>query len=118
MGESSRKPSLVVLMRSPARKPSFSESRNSALTSPTIFSAVKNPWARVSTPKRRGIQRSVWTGRRGIIRHGRQPVHVEIHNDDISGPEGDRQGGVLHDLPEREEPGLGERHYNRSEEHT
>ena len=43
-------------------------------------------WPRI---RWRGIQRSVWTGRRGSIRHGRQPVHVEIHNDDISGSGGD-----------------------------
>ena len=29
--------------------------------------------------RRRGIQRSVWTGRRGSIRHGRQRVHVGLH---------------------------------------
>src|SRR6266851_1277279 len=51
--------------------------------------------------RRRGIQRSVWTGLRGSIRHGRQHVHVELHTIDISGSEGDRQRGVLYDIPER-----------------
>jgi len=63
--------------------------------------------------RRRRIQRPVRAGRRGIIRHGQQPVHVGLHADDISGPEGDRQGGVLHDLREGDEPGLGECHHHR-----
>jgi len=63
--------------------------------------------------RRRGIQRSVWTGLRGSIGHGRQRVHVELHNVDISGCEGDRQRGVLYDIPEGDEFDLGERHYNR-----
>ena len=50
---------------------------------------------------------------RGISGHGQQPVRVGIHPDDISGPEGDRQGGVLHDLPEGDQPGLSERHHHR-----
>ncbi len=63
--------------------------------------------------RRRGIQRSVWTGLRRSIWHGRQRVHVELHNLDISGSEGDRPRGVLHDIPEGDELGLGERHYSR-----
>ena len=59
-----------------------------------------------------GIQRPVWTGRRGSIRHGRQRVHVELHDDDISGSEGDRRRGVLHDIRERDELDLGECHYH------
>ena len=59
------------------------------------------------------IQRSVWTGRRGSIRHGRQRVHVELHTVDISGSEGDRRRGVLYDIPEGDELDLGECHYNR-----
>ncbi|HEY4867363.1 MAG TPA: hypothetical protein VIK45_17830 [Candidatus Dormibacteraeota bacterium] len=39
--------------------------------------------------QRRGIQRSVWTGRRGSGRHGRQRDHVELHDVDINGSEGD-----------------------------
>ena len=61
--------------------------------------------------RRRGIQRSVWTGLRGSIRHGRQRVHVELHTVDISGSEGDRRRGVLYDIPERDELDLGECHY-------
>ena len=56
-------------------------------------------------------QRSVWTGRRGSIRHGQQRVHVGLHIDDISGSEGDRQRGVLYDIPERDKLDLGECHY-------
>jgi hypothetical protein len=35
------------------------------------------------------LQRSVWTGRRRSSRDGRQCVHVELHNVDIDGSEGD-----------------------------
>jgi hypothetical protein len=45
-----------------------------------------------------GIQRSVWTGLRGSIRHDRQRVHVELHNLDISGSDGDRRQDVLHEI--------------------
>ena len=62
--------------------------------------------------RQRSIQRSVWTGLRGSIRHDRQHVHVELHNVDISGSEGDRQQGVLYDIPEGDELDLGECHYN------
>jgi hypothetical protein len=58
--------------------------------------------------RQRGIQRSVWTGLRGSVRHGRQRVDVELHNDDISGSEGYRQRGVLYDIPEGHELDLGE----------
>jgi hypothetical protein len=37
-----------------------------------------------------GIQRSLWTGLRGSVRHGRQCVQVDLHDDDISRSEGDR----------------------------
>ena len=47
--------------------------------------------------RRRGIQRSVWTGRRGSSRHGRQRVQVELHTLDSGGSEGDGQQGVLND---------------------
>ena len=60
-----------------------------------------------------GIPRPVRTGRGGIVRHGQQPVHVGLHHHDTSGSEGDRQGDVLHDVPERDEPGVGDCHYNR-----
>ena len=40
--------------------------------------------------RRRGIQRPVRTGRRRSSGHGQQRVHVGLHADDISGPEGDR----------------------------
>ena len=62
---------------------------------------------------RRGIQRSVWTGRRGSIRHGQQRVDVELHDDDIGRSAGDRQRGVLDDIPERHELDLGKCHYTR-----
>jgi hypothetical protein len=66
-----------------------------------------------SRTQRRGIQRSVWTGLRGSIRHGWQRVHVELHNCDISGSDGDRRRGVLDDIPEGRELDLGECHHNR-----
>ena len=43
---------------------------------------------------------------------GQQPVHGGLHSR-ITGSEGDRQGGVLHNVPERDQPGLGECRYNR-----
>jgi hypothetical protein len=49
--------------------------------------------------RQRRIQRSVWTRRRRSIRHGRQPVHVRLHNDDISRSERDRRRDVLHVIP-------------------
>jgi hypothetical protein len=63
--------------------------------------------------RRRGIQRSVWTDLRGSIRHGRQRVHVELHDVDIGGPEGDRRRDVIYDIPEGHELDLGECDYNR-----
>src|SRR2546429_8543367 len=63
------------------------------------------------TRGRRGIQRSVWTGLRGSIRHGQQRVHVGLHIDDIRGSEGDRRRGVLYDIPERDDLDLSECHY-------
>src|SRR5436190_24146214 len=36
--------------------------------------------------RRRG-KRSVWTGLRGSIRHGRQRLHVELHHVDVDGSE-------------------------------
>jgi hypothetical protein len=59
------------------------------------------------------LQRSVWTGRRGSSRHGRQRVHVDLHNVDIDGSEGDRRRGILYDIPEGDELYLGECHHNR-----
>ena len=81
---------------------------NGSSTVTTAASASATSGA--TRPRQRGIQRSVWTGRRGIIRHGRQRVHVELHAVDISGSEGDRQQGVLHDIPEGDELELGECH--------
>ena len=63
--------------------------------------------------RRRGIQRSVWTGLRGSSGHSRQRVHVELHNVDISGCDRDRRRSALYDIPEGDEPDLGECHYNR-----
>jgi hypothetical protein len=40
---------------------------------------------------RREITRSVCTRPRGNIRHRRQRVHANLHHDDSSGSEGDRQ---------------------------
>jgi hypothetical protein len=45
------------------------------------------------------IHRSLWTGCRGRIRHGRQRVVVEFHDLDIRGTEGDRQQGLLNGYP-------------------
>jgi hypothetical protein len=63
--------------------------------------------------RRRGIQHSIWTGRRGSVWHRQQRLHVGLHIVDISGSEGDRQRGVLYDISERHELDLGERNYNR-----
>jgi len=41
------------------------------------------------------IQRSVWTGLRGSIRHGQQCVHVGLHIDDIRGSDYERFFTVL-----------------------
>jgi hypothetical protein len=60
--------------------------------------------------RRRRIQRSVWTGRRGIGRHGQQPVRVELHNIDTSGSESHRQRGIFHEIPEGDQPDFGEFH--------
>jgi hypothetical protein len=68
---------------------------------------------RATRAQRRGSQRSVWRGLRGSIRHDRQRVPVELHDVDIGGSEGDRQPGVLYDVPERDELDLGECDYNR-----
>ena len=43
------------------------------------------------------------------IRHRRQCVQVELHDDDISGPEGDRRREVLHDVRQGDELDLGAR---------
>ena len=47
-------------------------------------------------------------GRRGSGRNGRQHVHVESHAVDISGAEGDRQQGVLYDVPDGDKRHLGD----------
>jgi hypothetical protein len=60
--------------------------------------------------RRRGIERSLWAGRRGSIRHGRQRVQVDLHADDISGPESDGRRDILHEVPEGDELDLGQRH--------
>jgi hypothetical protein len=70
-----------------------------------IVSATRGP--------QRGIQRSVWTGRRGVVRHGRQRVQVELHNIDFSGSEGDRQEGALYEISEGDKFELGECHQER-----
>ena len=58
-----------------------------ATTAATFPSATSGrPHAR-----QRRIQRSVWTGRRGIIRHGRHRVQLELHDLDIRGSEGDHR---------------------------
>jgi len=46
----------------------------------------------------------------GNLRHGRQRAHIELHTLDISGPEGDRQDGVLDDISQGHNPYLGECH--------
>ena len=71
---------------------------------------VHQPLHRRSPIRWSGIQRSVWTGRRGSIRHSRQRVQVGLHNDDISGSEGNRRRDVLHKIREEVELDLGERH--------
>ena len=78
-----------------------------------ISNSSRQRLRRRSRIRRRGIQRSVWTGLRGSIRHGRQCVHFELHYVDISGSEGDRRRSVLYDLPEGHELDLGECHHNR-----
>jgi hypothetical protein len=60
----------------------------------------------------RRIQCSVWTGRRRCSRHGRQRVHVGLHDVDVNGPDGDGQRGVLDSIPERHEFDLGECRHN------
>ena len=69
------------------------------------------PWAR----RRRGIQRSVWAGRRRSGRYGRQPVHVGLRDVDVRGSEGDRQRGVHDDISGRVELDLGECRYRPGE---
>ena len=63
-------------------------------------------WPGRRSRSRRRIQRSVWTGRRRIIRHGRRLVHVELHDDDRSGSEGDRQRDAVDDIPAGHELGF------------
>ena len=43
-----------------------------------------------SAARRRVIQCPVCAGARWSIRHGRHCGHIELHDDDIDGPEGDR----------------------------
>ena len=59
-----------------------------------------------------GIQRSVWTSRRGNYRHGRERVQVDLHRVDIGGSEGDHQQDVLHEIHEGDALGLGQCRYN------
>lgn len=58
--------------------------------------------------RQRGIQRSLWTGRRGIFRHRQKRVRVEFHRIDSHWSEGDRQKVVLYDIPEGDKLDLGE----------
>jgi hypothetical protein len=51
--------------------------------------------------RKRWSQRSVWTGFRRGIRHGRQRFRVELHNVDSGRSEGDRQQHARYDIPER-----------------
>jgi len=65
--------------------------------------------------RQRGIQRAVWTRLRGSIRHGRQRVHVGLHDHDISGSAGDGRPVVLHQVPGGVESDLREcRHTRRT----
>ena len=59
------------------------------------------------------IERPVWTGRRGSVRHGRQRVHADLHRIDSNGSNRDRQRGVHHHLPGGDELDLRRRHHDR-----
>ena len=57
--------------------------------------------------RRRGVQRPVWTGRRGSIWHRRHRFQVELHHDDISGSEDNRRRHILHEIQEGDDPDFG-----------
>ncbi len=86
----------------------FSWSRHVPLGSSRLVARQRR--CRRSRIRRRGIQCSVWTGRRGSIRHRRQRVQVGLRDDDISGSEGNGRRGALHEIPEGDELDLGKRH--------